>query len=189
VINLVVSEALYERFPGDDEGELTARRAAIVSTAALARVARRIGLGAAVQLGAGAERSGARRRPSVLAAALEALVGAVHLTLGLEATRGWVHRLLAPELEADVPAQALKSPKNRLQEIVHARSLPHPRYSVLSMEGPHHRRHFVVEVVVAELGAWRGEGASRRQAETAAANAALLGLAPPSALGEPPPPA
>jgi ribonuclease-3 len=77
----------------------------------------------------------------------------------------------------------LKSPKNRLQEIVHARSLPHPRYAVLAMEGPHHRRHFVVEVVVAELGTWRGEGASRRQAETAAADAALqeLGARDPAA--------
>jgi len=136
-----------------------------------------------------AERSGARRRPSVLAAALEALVGAIHLTLGLEATRGWVERLLAPELGADIPADALKSPKNRLQEIVHARSLAHPRYSVLSMDGPHHRRHFVVEVVVPDVGTWRGEGASRRQAETAAAHAALLGIGSPDAYGEAPSPA
>ena len=188
MINLVVSEALYRRHQGEDEGELTARRAAIVSTAALARVARRIGLGAALQLGSGAERSGARRRASVLAAALEALVGAVHLTLGLEATRGWLERLLAPELEHDIPVDVLKSPKNRLQEIVHARSLPHPRYTVLSMEGPHHRRHFVVEVAVPELGAWRGEGPSRRQAETAAADAALLAIVSPDAYGEASPP-
>jgi ribonuclease-3 len=189
VINLVVSESLYRRYPADDEGELTARRAAIVSTAGLARVARRLGLGSALQLGAGAERSGARRRPSVLAAALEAVVGAVHLTVGLEATRAWVERLLAPELEAVVPAFALKSPKNRLQEIVHARALPHPRYTVLSMEGPHHRRHFIVEVAVADLGTWRGEGASRRQAETAAADAALVGLASADAYREAAPPA
>ena len=109
-----------------------------------------------------------------MAAALEALVGAVHLTLGLEATRSWLTELLAPELDADIPVDILKSPKNRLQEIVHARSMAHPRYTVLSIEGPHHRRHFVVEVAVAGIGAWRGEGASRRQAETAAANAALV---------------
>jgi ribonuclease-3 len=137
-----------------------------------------------LQLGAGAERSGARKRTSVLAATLEALVGAVHLTVGVEATRAWVERLLAPELDREVPAHVLKSPKNRLQEIVHARALPHPRYNVLSMKGPHHRRHFVVEVVVPELGAWRGEGPSRRQAETAAADAALIGLAPPDGYGE-----
>jgi ribonuclease-3 len=173
----VVSEALFARHPEDDEGELTARRAAIVSTAGLARVARRIDLGSALQLGQGAERGGARRRPSVLAASLEALVGAVHLTVGLEATRAWLEGLLAPELDRMIPAQVLKSPKNRLQEIVYARGLAHPRYRVLSMEGPHHRRHFIVEVAVGDLGAWRGEGSNRREAETAAAQSALHALA------------
>ncbi len=168
-----MSEALYERYPDADEGELTARRAAIVSTTGLARVARRIGLGSALRLGQGAERIGARRRPSVLAAAIEALVGAVHLTLGLEAARSWLKVLLAPELDRSIPAHALKSPKNRLQEIVYARRLPHPTYRLLSLAGPHHQRHFVVEVVIGAAGAWRGEGASRRQAETAAAEAAL----------------
>jgi len=176
VINVVVSQALYERYPNADEGELTARRAAIVSTTGLSRVARRIDLGSSLLLGQGAERSGARRRPSVLAAALEAVAGAVHLSLGLDATRTFVGQLLAPELARDVPADALKSPKNRLQEAVHTRSLPHPRYRTLSVEGPHHRRHFVVEVAVDGLGSWRGEGNNRRRAETAAAEAALAAM-------------
>jgi len=173
VINLVVSESLYERYPDADEGELTARRSAIVSTTGLARVARRIGLGSALQLGQGAERIGARRRPSVLAAAIEALVGAVHLTVGLDAARSWLKTLLGPELDRAISAHALKSPKNRLQEIVYARRLPHPTYRLLSLAGPDHQRHFVVEVVIGATGAWRGEGASRREAETAAAEAAL----------------
>jgi ribonuclease-3 len=176
VVNLVVSESLFARYPDADEGELTARRASIVSTSALARVARRIGLGDALQLGQGAERSGARRRPSVLAAAFEALVGAVHLSIGLERTRAWLEGLLALELGRVVPADALKSPKNRLQEIVHAHELSHPTYRLLSLVGPDHSRHFVVEVVIDTVGAWRGEGASRRQAETAAAEGALHAL-------------
>jgi ribonuclease-3 len=179
IVNLVVSDALYARYPSADEGELTGRRAAIVSTAGLARVARRLDLGSALLLGQGAERGGARRRPSVLAAAFEAVVGAVHLSLGLDATRAWVQGLLAPELSRDVSLAALKSPKNRLQETVHARALSHPRYAVLSVEGPHHRRHFVVEVAIDGVGVWRGEGANRRQAETAAAEAALSALRSP----------
>jgi ribonuclease-3 len=176
IVNLVVSESLFHRYPDADEGELTARRAAIVSTTGLARVARRIGLGGALRLGQGAERIGTRRRPSVLAAALEAVAGAVHLSLGIEATRAWLEALLAPELGREVEAHALKSPKNRLQEIVHTRALPLPRYRLISLAGPDHSRHFVVEVVVGTLGAWRGEGASRRRAETAAAHAALQAL-------------
>lgn len=179
VVNLVVSQALFQRYPDANEGELTARRAAIVSTSGLARVARRIDLGSALQLGQGAERTGARRRPSVVASALEALVGAVHLTIGLDATRDWLVSLLSPELEREVPAHALKSPKNRLQEIVHARSLAHPRYRLVSLAGPEHRRHFAVEVVISGVGSWRGEGTSRRQAETAAAEAALGALKEP----------
>lgn len=181
VLNLLVSESLYERWPDADEGELTARRAAIVSTTALARVARRMRLGDDLQVGQGAERTGARRRPSVLAAALEAVVGSVYLALGLVATKGWLERLLAPELGRMVPVHRLKSPKNRLQEIVHGRALGHPAYRLLSVQGPEHRRHFVVEVVLGEAGAWRGEGGSRRAAETAAAAAALQSLVPAAA--------
>ena len=129
---------------------------------------------------------GTRRRPSVLAAALEALVGAVHLTLGLEATRAWLEGLLAPELERSIPAHALKSPKNRLQEIVHARALPQPTYRLLSLAGPHHQRHFIVDVAIGTLGAWRGEGASRREAETAAAEGALEALQPHDQAAGPP---
>lgn len=176
VLNVLVSQWLFERWPDADEGELTARRAAIVSTTALARVARRIRLGEDLQVGLGAERTGARQRPSVLAAALEALVGAVYLSLGLPHTRIFLERLLAPEFGQTAPVHALKSPKNRLQEILHHRDVGQPIYRLLSMEGPEHRRHFVVEVVLGDAGAWRGEGPSRRAAETAAASAALSAL-------------
>lgn len=176
VLNLLVSESLFQRFPDADEGELTARRAVIVSTTGLARVARRISVGDVLQVGQGAERTGTRRRPSVLAAALEAVVGAVYLSLGIEEVRRWLARLLASELESSIPVHALKSPKNRLQEFIHSHALHQPTYRLLSVEGPEHRRHFVVEVVLGERGAWRGEGESRRVAETVAAESALREL-------------
>src|SRR5258707_9222484 len=116
VVNLAISEALYSRHPTDDEGYLSARRAAIVSTTGLARLAGRIELGSYLMLGEGeAQRSG-RRRPSLLASAFEAVSGALSIDLGFAPVRDWVIGLAAPELVADAPIIALKSPKSRLQE-------------------------------------------------------------------------
>lgn len=184
VISLIVSEVLYARHPDDDEGALTARRAAIVSTGGLARLARRLGLEELLQVGQGADRSGARRRPSVLAAAFEAVVGALYLTVGLEATRAWLVGFGGPELASETPVSALKSPKNRLQEAVYLLTGQPPSYRVVSAEGPEHAKHFVVELTVGTIGRWRGEGESRRAAETAAALRAVAELIP-----ETPPPA
>ncbi|OGN87423.1 MAG: ribonuclease III [Chloroflexi bacterium GWC2_73_18] len=182
VVGLVVSEVLYARHPDDDEGGLTARRAAIVSTHGLARLARRLGLEELLRVGQGADRSGARRRPSVLAAAFEAIVGALYLTAGLEATRDWLVQFAAAELASETPVAALKSPKNRLQEAAYALSGHPPSYRVVSAEGPQHAKHFVVELTVGEMGPWRGEGESRRAAETEAALRALGELLPDTAV-------
>ena len=116
VVNLIISEALYTRHPGDDEGDLSARRAAIVSTTGLARLAGRIDLGPAILLGEGESRRSGRRRPTLLASSFEALVGALYLDLGFGPVRDWLVELAGPELVADGPIVALKSPKSRLQE-------------------------------------------------------------------------
>ena len=116
VVNLAFSDALYARYPEDDEGLLSARRAAIVSTSGLARLAGRLELGERLLLGEGEAARGGRRRPSLLASSFEALVGALYLDLGWDATRDWLIALAAPELEADSPIGSLKSPKSRLQE-------------------------------------------------------------------------
>jgi ribonuclease-3 len=177
VLSLLISEVVYARHPDEPEGLLTARRAAIVSTRGLARVAQRLDLGDAIVVGQGAERTGERRRSSVLAGAFEAIVAAVYLDGGLDAARRFVLAAVQPELEAVLSPDALKAPKSRLQERSFAASGRPPSYRIVSAEGPDHDRHFVVEVSVGDQVMGRGEGRSRREAETEAALVALLGLA------------
>jgi ribonuclease-3 len=184
VVSLVISEALHVRHPDDDEGVLSARRAAIVSTSGLARLARRIELGEYLLLGEGEEQRGGRARPVLLAAGLEALAGAAFLDLGWETARDWLAGLAAPELAADPTPGALKSPKSRLQELTQRRSGERPEYRLVEVSGPDHQRRFMVEVAVEGRIAGAGSGASRRSAETAAAAAALETLAGESRAGE-----
>lgn len=173
VVSLVVSEALYGRHPDEDEGALTARRAALVSTRALARVAARLGLDQLVVLGQGAERTGERRRASVLAATFEAVVGAIYLDQGFATVRDWLTELLAEELDARTPIASLKSPKSRLQELSYVRWGAPPTYRLVSVAGPDHAKRYVVDVVVGERVLGRGEGGNRRDAETEAAAQAI----------------
>jgi ribonuclease-3 len=173
VISLAISVSLYERHPDDDEGALSARRAAIVSTPGLARLARRIELGDALLLGEGEAQRGGRTRPSLLSSAFEAFVGALYLDLGWEAVRSWLTTIAEPELATSVPPASLKSPKSRLQEYTQRRSGARPDYRVLAMAGPDHERTFRVEVWVEGEVLGYGEGPSRRVAETVAAGQAL----------------
>jgi len=177
VVSLVISEALHDRRPGDDEGVLSARRAAIVSTSGLARLARRIDLGDYLLLGEGEAQRGGRARPVLLASALEAVAAAVFLDRGWEAVRSWLCELAAAELAADAPPGSLKSPKSRLQEMTQRSSGERPEYRLAEVTGPEHQKRFVVEVAVGGLLAGSGSGGSRRSAETAAAAAALETLA------------
>lgn len=176
VVALAISEALYADHPGDDEGTLTTRRAAIVSARGLARMAARLDLGAYLVLGQGADRAGERRRPSVLAAAFEAVAGAVHLELGAQRAGEWIRQVAGPELRAAASFGALKPPKSRLQELSYARTARPPEYRVLVAEGPDHAKHYLVEVSVGGVALAQGEGRNRREAETAAASVALEGL-------------
>jgi len=176
VLSLVMSETLFKRHPDEQEGVLTTRRAAIVSTRGLARVSRRLGIGEALILGQGAENSGERERASVLAGLFEAIVAAIYLDRGLAAARRFILDAVAPELDAAVSADALKAPKSRLQERAFAASGRAPAYRIVSSDGPDHDRHFVVEVAIDGEVVGSGEGSSRREAETHAAEAALAGL-------------
>ncbi|HEX8939104.1 MAG TPA: ribonuclease III [Candidatus Limnocylindrales bacterium] len=176
VVSLSISDALYRRHPDDDEGVLSARRAAIVSTAGLARLANRIELGDVLLLGEGESQRGGRRRPSLLASAFEAVVGAVYLDLGYAAASAWLHELAAPELTSSEPVGTLKSPKSRLQEYTQRTSGERPVYRVVEASGPDHLRTFRIEVEVGGQVVGAGEGPSRRVAETAAAARALEGL-------------
>ncbi len=173
VLSLIMSEALFKRHRDEPEGVLTTRRAAIVSTRGLARISRRLGIGDALVLGQGAANSGERGRPSVLAGLFESIVAAIYLDQGLEAARRFILDAAAPELEAALPIDALKAPKSRLQERAFADSGRAPAYRIISSDGPDHDRHFVVEVAIDGEVRGSGEGRSRREAETRAAEAAL----------------
>ena len=176
VLSLLVAEALWEAHPDEPEGVLTARRAAIVSDRALARVAEGIGIGAALRLGQGAERAGERSRGSVIASALEALIAAVYLDQGLIAARGLVRRLASAQLSGDLPSAALQPAKVRLQVALAAAGLPAAVYHVVEVGGPDHARTYQVEARVDGRVMGRGMAGSRRAAEGAAAEEALLAL-------------
>ena len=176
VVNLAISDALYTRHPDDDEGYLSARRAAIVSTTGLARLATRIDLGESIQLGEGEARRSGRRRPTLLAAAFEAVAGALYLDLGFDLVRDWLVALADPELTAEAPIGTLKSSKSQLQELTQRRSGERPSYRISAATGPDHERLFRIEVWVGGDLVGVGEGPSRRTAETAAATEALIQL-------------
>ncbi|MHB8459502.1 MAG: ribonuclease III [Candidatus Limnocylindrales bacterium] len=176
VVNLAISQELYDRHPVDDEGVLSARRAAIVSTTGLARLAGRIDLGDALLLGEGEATRGGRRRPSLLASSFEALCGALYIDRGFDATRRWLVALAEPELSDDAPSASLKSPKSRLQEHTQRTAGDRPQYRVLDAVGPDHEKTFRIEVLVGGRVLGMGVGPSRREAETAAAAEALEAL-------------
>jgi len=176
-VNLAISEALYARHPEDDEGILSARRAAIVSSAGLAELAERLDLGRFLLLGEGEAARIGPQRPSILASTFEALAGALLLDIGWEATRDWVVTAATPEIEAGIAPVMLKSPKSRLQEETQRSTGGRPVYAVLEAVGPDHDKVFRVEVSVEGEVLGTGVGRSRRLAETAAAAEAVAVLA------------
>ena len=173
VLGFVVAEHLYHVFPEMPEGDLTNFRAALVRSRALAHVAEGLGLGGFLFLGRGEEASGGRARPSLLAATFEAVVGAIFLDQGLEAARGFVLRLLAPELERVQREDATKDDKSRLQEVAQAETGLTPTYRTIASLGPDHARVFVVEVSLGQRVLAEGRGRSKQEAEQVAARNAL----------------
>jgi ribonuclease-3 len=173
VVGLAVSEALYARHPADDEGVLSARRAAIVSAPGLAVLAERLGIGEALLLGEGEANAGGRSRPSILASAFEAVIGAIFLDHGWATARDRVVDIAAPEIVAAPPPLSLKSPKSRLQEHTQVHLGSRPVYRLLEAAGPDHEKVFRVEVLVGDERLGTGTGGSRRAAETIAAGEAL----------------
>ncbi|HKW79081.1 MAG TPA: ribonuclease III [Candidatus Limnocylindria bacterium] len=174
VIDLVVAERLYKRFPQLREGELTAIRASLVSGNALAPIGLRLGLPKAARLGRGEEESGGRDRPALAASLFEALVGGVYLDGGYDNARALVERAMSRELRG-LKAAPPKSGKTLLQEWVQAQHLALPRYLVVEVRGPEHQRDFRVAVEVDGRMA-EGQGASKREAEESAASALLRKL-------------
>ena len=177
VLGLVIADALFRRFPGLSEGELTRVRAGLVRRETLARLARDVEIGDLLQLGEGELKSGGYDRDSILADALEAVFGAVFVDAGFEKARDVIERLYRALLAAVDPAAILKDAKTRLQEYLQKQSLGTPTYTMLEITGEPHQQHFVVECAAAGLPQpVRGEGASRRAAEQEAAARAYATL-------------
>jgi ribonuclease-3 len=171
-----VSEWLFERFPEVTEGDLTQRRAVIVNAESLAALALELRLGAMFRMGVGEARSGGRERPSNLADALEALLGAVFLDGGFDAARRVVRGIFAGRVEG-VATGSAKGPKSLLQEWAQAQHHVTPSYTLLETTGPAHATCFVAEVLIPGVLDGRGEGSSKKDAEKAAAQDALDKLA------------
>ncbi|GAB2545142.1 ribonuclease III [Brachybacterium huguangmaarense] len=171
VLGLATTEELYARHPELSEGDLATRRAAIVNTRALAMMGTRIDLGAYVRLGRGEDLSGGRAKASILADTMEAVIGAVHLTLGEAVSRRYVLALLAPMLDSDEMLEAGYDFKTRLQEIA-ARAGLVPVYRITE-SGPEHAKTFTATATVEGIVTASGSGASKKDAELAAAASAV----------------
>jgi ribonuclease-3 len=181
LLNCAVATILYERFPALQEGDLSRLRAALVNQSSLSAIALKLGVGERLRLGEGELKSGGFRRPSILADAVEALLGAVFLDAGFDATRKAVVHLLAEQLERAEVSPVDKDPKTELQEHLQGRRLQLPRYAVMRTEGEAHDQTFTVECRVDDLGlVGSGTGASRRAAEQAAAAGVLAQLERPA---------
>lgn len=169
VLSLVIAEALFDRFPGLAEGDLSRLRAQLVRGETLATLARALDLGAHLALGEGESRSGGHDRDSILADALEAVFGAVLKDGGLDAARRVILGLYEAKIRGLDPDHVEKDPKTRLQEFLQKRGLPVPVYETLEVSGEAHEQWFVVECRIAGSAVAEGEGANRRQAEQDAA--------------------
>ncbi len=177
VVNCTVALELYRKFPNLSEGELSRLRASLVSQPSLSVIAQNFRFGELMLLGEGEIKSGGARRPSMLADALEAVIGAAFIDAGFECAHGVVRTLFSSALETIDPSTTGKDPKTLLQEYLQGRHIPLPQYSVVAVRGEAHEQSFEVECVIAELDVRsRGQGSTRRNAEQNAARQAY-GLA------------
>lgn len=171
VLGLIVTEALYRTHPDLSEGRLAKLRAAVVNARALAEVARAIGLGEHIRLGRGEESTGGREKASILSDTVEALIGAVHLSGGLEVSAPLVHRLFDPLMDAAAALGAGLDWKTSLQELAAQQGLGVPEY-VIEDEGPDHLKTFSARVRLGENLYGHGAGRSKKEAEQQAAETA-----------------
>jgi ribonuclease-3 len=173
ILAFLSAEYLFRTYPGLSEGELTDARAALVKTPTLAAFARGLRLGDYLRLGRGEQRSGGRKRDPLLAAAFEALLGALYLDGGLDVARRFVLPLLEQEARRVIAAGRLKDDKSLLQELAQAHLGVTPSYRIVAEEGPAHHRQYTVEVLLGSQVAGQGRGRNKQHAEQEAARLAL----------------
>ena len=177
ILNFIAGEALFTHFPQAKEGQLSRLRSRLVKGETLALLARGFEVGDYLRLGSGELKSGGFRRESILADAMEALIGAIYLDADMETARDRVLAWLANELDGLTLVDTNKDPKTRLQEFLQSRGCDLPRYEVVDIQGEPHCRTFFVDCEVALLSdKTHGHGGSRRIAEQVAAAAALVAL-------------
>lgn len=180
VLDLIVADLLYQRFPEQHEGFLTAMRASLVRREALAQFGRQLDLGKHILLGRGEEESGGRDRDAILCACFEAVIAAIYLDHGLSATINFLRPLIDPDLNVLRDGQLHKDAKSLLQEWSQAKLNETPSYVTVETTGPDHAREFTVEVRIGGSAYGVGRGNSKQRAAQEAASAALISLRSPS---------
>lgn len=173
VLELAVSEFLFNRFPESPEGELTAFRASLVRTTTLANLASTLDLGTLLHLSKGEELTGGRTNPSLLANTFEAIIGALYLDQGFAAVKSFLTLHLFPELDNIIDKKLFKDYKSTLQELVQSQGKPSPEYVVISEAGPDHNKEFVIGVSISGKVLAQGKGRSKQTAQQEAARLAL----------------
>ena len=173
VLGMIVAQKLYQDLPNSAEGELTKLRSALVRRSALASLARDIGLSDYLYLGKGEEASGGRHKPANLAGAMEAVIAAIFLDQGWDATRDFILSLFDTELKRLAWQGAGIDYKSQLQHLIQSRQQETPVYHIIEATGPDHDRRFTAEVRVGNIVLARGYGKSKKLAEAEAACSAL----------------
>ena len=176
VLGLVTADYLYHKHPDLPEGDLTRMRAALVCEESLYEVAQSLGLGNELRLGKGEEAGGGRCRPSILADATESVFAAVSLDGGMEAARALIHRVLLDKEQEEAVEERRRDYKTELQELVQRRSNQTLHYEMIGATGPDHAKLFTCAVLLNGQTAGTGTGKSKKEAEQAAARAALQAL-------------
>lgn len=176
-LNFIIANQLYQRFPALDEGDLSRLRAQLVKEATICEIALSLGLGDALKLGEGELKSAGWRRPSILADALEAIIGATYLDGGFSAAEALVLDLYTEKLDTIDPKVIDKDPKSLLQEFLQSKKIAVPEYAVVQTSGEAHAQQFIVECFIQKLDIRTvGQGTSRRIAEQQAAQLAITAL-------------
>lgn len=173
ILEMIVSEYLYQRFTDQPEGMLTAYRSALVKTTTLAEVARELNLGDQIYMSYGEEAGGGRQNTSLLADTLEAVIGAIYLDQGYATTVNYVTSHLISKVDDIIAQGTYKDAKSALQELIQARGLPTPHYTIDSQTGPDHDKQYLVSVKIGKKVIGQGRGKSKQTAQQAAAQIAL----------------
>jgi ribonuclease-3 len=176
VLGIVISRILYDECPGHNEGILTRYKSQLVSGATLGRIARNLKIGDFLLLGRGEEASGGRKHASNLLRALEALIGAVYLDGDLKAAFRFIERFFKPEIRLVEEGKGYKDYKSVLQQMVLKKFKTIPSYKIISEIGPDHKKHFIVEVLIANKRYGVGSGYNKKSAEQASAKEALSAI-------------